>query len=196
MGRMAAGGGTNTVGSADTNRADDPSGTSAESEKLRALCEEYWLPVYRVVFQSCRSKLEAEELTQEAFARAIRIHEQTPSGAYVIQVARNLVIDRWRTRRRRPRVGQIDEDLPSEQLGPEALAEAKEQRQGILAALDALPDRYSEVLRLRLQEGLSPLQVGVLMKLSPNAVRQLQFRAIKALRMQLGISKEGTSWLS
>ena len=40
---------------------------------------------------------------------------------------------------------------------------ARDERQSLLDALDALPDRYSEVLRLRLQEGRSPMEVGVLM---------------------------------
>lgn len=166
-------------------------------EDLQALCEQYWLPVYRAVYRSCRSKGEAEELTQEVFARALASPEGgIPSGAYLVQSARNLAIDRWRAERRKPDVGALHEDLESPELGPEALTEADEQRRAVLAALDALPDRYSEVLRLRIQEGLSPFEVGKQLKMSPNAVRQLQFRAVQALRMQLGHSKEESRWQS
>ena len=42
-----------------------------------------------------------------------------------------------------------------------------EQRQAILEALDGLPDRYAEVLRLRLQEGKSADEVGVMLDISP-----------------------------
>jgi RNA polymerase sigma-70 factor, ECF subfamily len=169
----------------------------ATPKDLQALCEQYWLPVYRAVYRSCRSKSEAEELTQEVFARALASREGgLPSGAYLVQSARNLAIDRWRAEQRKPDVAALDEDLESNELGPEALTEADEQRRDILAALDALPERYSEVLRLRIQEGLSPLEVGELLKMSPNAIRQLQFRAVQALRMALGHSKEESPWQS
>jgi len=168
---------------------DNPAAT--DSADLQALCERYWLPVYRAVYRSCRSKSEAEELTQEVFARALASPEGgLRSGAYLVQSARNLTIDRWRAEQRRPGVDALNADLESNEPGPEALTEADEQRRTILAALDALPERYSEVLRLRLQEGMSPLEVGVLMKISPNAVRQLQYRAIRVLKMQLGHLKE------
>ena len=169
----------------------DPAGPV--SADVQTFCEQYWLPVYRVVYRSCRSRGEAEELTQEVFARALAAHEGgLPSGAYLIQTARNLAVDRWRADQRRPDVDALDDDMVSDAPGPEAITEADEERRAILAALDALPDRYSEVLRLRLQEGKSPREVGALMNLTPNAVRQLQFRAVQALRGKLGLMTEGS----
>jgi RNA polymerase sigma-70 factor (ECF subfamily) len=171
-----------------------PSSMPDVVENVRGLCEKYWLAVYRVVFRSCRSRVEAEELTQEAFARALASQGEIPSGAYVLQIARNLVIDRWRAEQRAPATDPLGHDLAATGPGPEALTEAKEQKQEILVALDALPDRYCEVLRLRFQECLSAAEVGILLGMRPNAVRQLQFRAVEALRTQLGLSKEEPRW--
>ena len=170
---------------------------SQPSAAIEALCAEHWLSVYRIVSRRCRSKGEAEEITQEVFVRALAAHaedvgSEPPSRAYVNQIARNLVIDRWRAEQRRPGSVTLDLDLPSQQPGPEEVTVAQDERQSLLEALDALPDRYSEVLRLRLQEGRSPMEVGVLMGLNPNAVRQLQFRAMQALRTQLSQQNEGS----
>jgi len=195
-----SGGGSVTV--------DDGVGTqegSAASEELAgtfdALCAQYWLPVYRTVYRSCQSRGEAEELTQEVFARALAARQQSStafevSGAYLIQIARNLAIDRWRAVQSAPAVRPLEWDTPSSENGPEGLIVAEQERLTLLAALDALPDRYHEVLRLRLQEEKSPTEVGALMNLTPNAVRQLQFRAVQALRAELGRLTEGSTWLT
>lgn len=170
---------------------DAPPGSA--STEVANFCMEWWLSVYRTVYRSCESKAEAEDLTQEVFSRALASTTPAkglPSGPYLIQSARNLVIDRWRADQRKPPFEPLDENWASIQPGPEALNEAQEQRQAILEAIDTLPDTYSEVLRLRLQEGKSADLVGALLGMSANAVRQTQFRAIRALQKQLGHLKE------
>ena len=203
---MTSGGGVgeqDAVGAVATGNeivyGQDLASARSSQPPIEALCADHWLSVYRIVSRRCRTKPEAEELTQEVFVRALAAHgedvgSEPISRAYLNQIARNLVIDRWRAEQRRPGsvTLDLDLDLPSEQPGPEEVTVAQDERQSLLDALDALPDRYSEVLRLRLQEGRSPMEVGVLMGLNPNAVRQLQFRAIQALRTQLGQQNEGS----
>ena len=196
VGEQGATGAVATGGETPSILNSSVSADNAQSpETIEALCAQHWLSVYRIVSRRCRSKSEAEELTQEVFLRALAAHHESggsepPSRAYLNQIARNLVVDRWRAEQRRPGLWPLDVDLSSEEPGPEEVTVAQDERRSLLAALDALPDRYSEVLRLRLQEGKSPLEVGVLMNINPNAVRQLQFRAIQALRTQLGHQSE------
>ena len=166
-----------------------------ELDALEALCQEHWLSVYRAVYRGSGSRADAEELTQEVFLRALttlhRYHESGGTfGAYLGRIARNLLIDRWRTRRGAPGIDSLDTDPVSAAPDPEAVMLAQEERQSLLAALDALPERYSDVLRLRLLEGRSAREVGELWAMTPNAIRQLQFRALEALRARLGPREE------
>jgi len=165
---------------------------SGDREALNKLCRENWLPVYRAVMRWARTPAEAEDLTQEVFLRAIRALDNyrdpgIPYRAYLLRVARNLGIDKWRARQGRPAdvVDSRLQDQPDPGPGPEATAIATDERRRLIAALDRLPDDYSDVLRLRIMLGRTAAEVGELRGLTANAVRQLQFRAIAALRKEL-----------
>jgi RNA polymerase sigma-70 factor (ECF subfamily) len=139
---------------------------------------------------------QAEDLTQEVFLRALRRlpHYVSDSGSvrpYLVTVARNLLRDRWRRERR---VGWADAELESfetGEAGPEAAAIAAEQRSELVAALGRLPALYQAVLRLRLLEGRSAAEAAEVLERSPAAVRQLQHRALVALREELADYEEG-----
>jgi RNA polymerase sigma-70 factor (ECF subfamily) len=136
------------------------------------------------------SRQEAEDVTQEVFLRALRRLPETASGwdsirPYLAIVAQNLLRDRWR---QSARVRRVDADLDSfeaPESGPEETALATEQRSLLVVSLARLPVLYQHVLRLRLLEGRSATEVGVVLGRNPEAVRQLQHRALVALRSEL-----------
>jgi RNA polymerase sigma-70 factor (ECF subfamily) len=163
---------------------------SGDSEALDQLCREHWLPVYRAVCRRARTPAEAEDLTQDVFIRAIRAlgsyrDDEASYRAYLFRIARNLVIDRWRARPASTAGYQDLPDLADPAAGPEAAAIARDERSRLLAALDRLPDSYSDVLRLRILGDRTAAEVGEIRGQSANAIRQLQFRAIAALRREL-----------
>ncbi len=154
---------------------------------LDFLCRREWRPLYRIVAASVPQKAEAEELTQEVFARAIASlpryrYDGVPFEAYLAQIARNLIRDTWR----RAQTGSVVEgDVPdqvSHDAGPEEQAEKAYLRQQLATALDRISPEYREVLRLRVLEGRSGSEVAELLGRTPDAVRQLQHRAMVALR--------------
>jgi RNA polymerase sigma-70 factor, ECF subfamily len=159
------------------------------------LCRQEWATVYRAVAGWVAGRQEAEDLTQEVFLRALRHLDgyQSASGSfrpYLIAVARNLARDRWRSQQRQARRGQdptVAEDLDE---GPEAAVLAAEQRAELIAALAQLPPDYQRVLRLRLMEGQSAAEVAAVLGRTPEAVRQLQHRALAALRAGLTSERE------
>jgi RNA polymerase sigma-70 factor, ECF subfamily len=165
---------------------------------LDELCREEWPAVYRLVAGRLASRQEAEDVTQEVFLRALRHLDAYRSGSgsfrpYLIAVARNLLRDRWRSERR---VGWADADpdsLATGERGPEAAALAAEERAALAAGLARLSPAYRSVLRLRLLEGRSAADTAALLGRSPEAVRQLQHRALVALRAALaGDEREGS----
>ncbi len=162
---------------------------------LEQLCREEWPFVYRVVAARVTGRQEAEDLTQEVFLRALRRLDgfQPSSGSfrpYLLVVAQNLLRDRWRSRLR---VAWSDADVDSLETGergPEDAAVAAEERAELIGALARLPATYQSVLRLRLIEGRSAGEVARAMKRSPEAVRQLQHRALGVLRAELDDDEE------
>jgi RNA polymerase sigma-70 factor, ECF subfamily len=157
---------------------------------LEALCLRNWRPVYRSFARYTSDPAEAEDLTQEVFVRAIRAlprfaEQGVPYTAYVLRIAANLARDRWRAGPPRAvPVGELPERADPGP-GPAGLAVQSDLRAALLQALDQLSPDHRSVLRLRILEGRSSGEVAALTNRSPAAVRQLQARALAALRVAL-----------
>jgi RNA polymerase sigma-70 factor, ECF subfamily len=163
---------------------------SGDQRALEALCRRNWRPVYRSFARYTRDPSEAEDLTQEVFLRALRALPQfadrgVPYTAYLLRIAANLARDRWRAGPARVvPVGEVPE-RPSPGRGPDGLAIDSERRAALLSALDRLGADQRAVIRLRILEGRTASEVGFLTNRSSAAVRQLQVRAVAALRAAL-----------
>ena len=163
---------------------------SGDQGALETLCRRCWRPVYRSFGRYTSDPAEAEDLTQEVFLRAIRALPQysdkgAPYLAYLLRIASNLAIDRWRAGAARVLpLGDLP-DIPASGPGPDGLAEEDERRAALLRALDKLEPQHRTVLRLRILEGRSASEVGRLTNRSAAAVRQLNVRALAALRAAL-----------
>jgi RNA polymerase sigma-70 factor (ECF subfamily) len=102
--------------------------------------------------------------------------------AWLFRIAGNLVIDHIRKSSRRPATVEIRDDHSIESATPESSALAGELTQEIANMLETLPPDQREVLLLRFAGGLNTEETAVVMDRKPNAVRQLQFRALGRLR--------------
>ncbi len=175
---------------------------SGDRDALEQLCRDNWLLVYRAVSRWASTQAEAEDLTQDVFVRAIqslasaRMEPLVPYRAYLLRIARNLAIDRWRAR---PPGTTSYHMLPERSLlqpadqtsGPEETAISRDECKRVLEAIDRLPDAYSDVLRQRILLGRTAAEVGARTGQTANAIRQLQFRAMAALRRELALSERG-----
>jgi RNA polymerase sigma-70 factor, ECF subfamily len=164
---------------------------SGDQQALDELCRRNWKPVYRSFARFTRNPAEAEDLTQEVFLRALRSLPRfedrgLPFTAYLLRIARNLARDRWRAGSARL---MVTADVPDRAVpgpGPENLAVDADRREALLTALDRLTPDHRAVLRLRILEGRTTSEVAALIHRSQPAVRQLQVRALAALRAALG----------
>ena len=167
-----------------------------DAAALEALSREEWPTVYRIVAARVASRAEAEDLTQEVFLRALRhlgdYRSETGSfRPYLVAVAHNLLRDRWRAEGRIVRSDTDPDELETRDRGPEAETLLAERRAALVAGLAQLPDLYRLVLQLRLLEQRPAAEVAALLDRSPDAVRQLQHRALVALRAELENEQEG-----
>jgi RNA polymerase sigma-70 factor (ECF subfamily) len=161
-----------------------------EKAALEELCQAEWRPVFGLIYHAVQNSAEAQDLTQEVFLRALNSLDrfqvtEAPFRAYLMTIARNLLRDRWR-RRKLPTMSLGDAfDIGSSEPGPEPLALAAIEREVLERAFSSLPEDYQTVIRLRIIEERSSPETGALMGRSPEAVRQLQRRALSALRLVL-----------
>ncbi len=130
-----------------------------------------------------------DDLIQETAVRLLSMWEtvdrRRPLWPLTVTIALNLLRDRWR-RRVLPHA-DIDgiPHLASSQPGPEQLVLADLDRAVIRAALASLPEDYQMVIRLRVLEARPSGEVAELMGRNADAIRQLQRRALIALRAAL-----------
>ena len=157
---------------------------------LEELCHREWRGVYAIAYASLANVVEAQDLTQETFLRALKslhLYRSTgaPFSAWLATIARNLVRDGWRKRRHGTVELDVAADITSGEAGPEEFAMCRDEQRRLRAVLATLPSDYQTVIRLRIFDGLSAEETAQVMGRSPAAVRQLQHRALSALRSAL-----------
>ena len=155
----------------------------ADPRRFAALYERHFERVYAFVARRARDRAEAEDLTSEVFHRALahlgRFEWRgAPFLAWLLQIARNAVADRWeRVARERGAAASAPEDAGD-------LADV--DRRAMLAQLvGRLPGDQQRVIVERFVEQKSVHEIARGLGRTEGAVRQLQFRALESLRAWL-----------
>ena len=160
-----------------------------DSEAFGAIYDRYAPLVYRYVYYRVGSVVLAEDLTSETFLRALRnlstfSWQGRDIGAWFVTIARNLVIDHFKSGRYRLEVptAQIpDADRSSSPPGPEHEVLGRLTNETLLAAVRKLPTDQQECVVLRFLQGLSLRETALVMGRNDGAVKALQYRAIRNL---------------
>lgn len=169
-----------------------------DEEAVSWLFEQYHPRVYRYALARLGMAHDAEDVAAEAFTTVVRkvaSFRWRGAGfeAWLFKIAANAVVDRHRRRARDPVELREDSGFENRAGGQEsdqALLDA-ERGSELRALLDRLPADQREVLLLRFAGELSADEVGQVMGRKPNAVRQLQFRALEGLRRRMGEEQSG-----
>lgn len=151
--------------------------------------ERYFTPVYRYIYFRVRSRHEAEDIAQTVFMKAFsaigRYQERGKEPlAYFFTIARNAVINYWRTRRTTPMsmLERLFATKASEEPEPDEVAIDAEEGAGVREALATLTEEQQEAITLRFMGERSNAEIAQLMGKSEEAVRQLHSRGLRALR--------------
>jgi RNA polymerase sigma-70 factor (sigma-E family) len=129
----------------------------------------------------------AEEVVQDSFVAMHGRWRSLRDPDLALAYLRQSVVNRSRSvlRRRVVAARHVPEAVP-DRAGADHDAVAAEQRDRVLDALRALPDRQREVVALRYYLDLSEAQIAETLGISNGAVKSHASRAAAALRTSLG----------
>jgi len=167
---------------------------AGDPEAFGSLFDVYYGPVYRYVASRVGRPSDAEDLAQLVFVKVLESlprYEQrgVPFGGWLFRLARNVVIDHVRTRREHVTLDIIVQQS-TEDDGPDKLAVLRQDMDSVAFALRRLTPEQREAIQLRFFAGLSAREAAIAMGRQEGTVRGLQFRAIAALRRELGIASD------
>jgi RNA polymerase sigma-70 factor (ECF subfamily) len=161
-----------------------------DAQAFAVIYDRYVDRVYRYVRYRTADPRDAEDLTSEVFVRALgaigRYAPRAPFYSWIYRIAHNAVVDHHRARRDQASFDEMA-DVPDGHpaADPEGHAVAIDRRERMRRAIGHLSDEQQEILVLRFIEGLSPMEVAVVVGKHASAVRDIQFRALHALRRHI-----------
>ncbi len=167
-----------------------------DPEAWTRLYEDYMPRIYRYVAARVGSQAEAEDLTGQVFMKALESGPSfrwrgAPVSAWLFRIARNQVIDYWRTNKS-GRQMPLDENLVDGNESPERAAELSSDIRQLKWAMAQLTEAQREVINLRFAGGLTTVEVARVMGKSQGAVKVMQHAALASLRKKMvGWDRDG-----
>jgi RNA polymerase sigma-70 factor (ECF subfamily) len=142
---------------------------------------------FRVAYGVLRHRQDAEDVAQEAFAKAYRsfsqLRDRDRFRAWLTRMTWRLAIDRWRSDRRRTAREQAVES--GEEPTSEEIAVSRERAQRLWEAIDALPEKLRIVVVLGAIEGHDIRAISRLLNLPEGTVKSRLYLARKGLAESL-----------
>jgi RNA polymerase sigma-70 factor (ECF subfamily) len=162
---------------------------------FRELAEEYAGVVFTYARYSLRHREDAEDITQEVLVRLWKHRDAIEPGrtrAWVMQVARNLVIDV--ARRQRARTAVFASAPPSDESvlqvaapgTPESEAERSEMRGVLEDAIAALDEPYRSIVVMREIQGLAYDEIATALHMPLGTIKVYLHRGRRRLREAVG----------
>lgn len=174
-----------------TDERSDLEGLRAlEPQAITAIHNRYFPKLYRYAAYRISDHLEAEDVASKTLMLLL---ETVASGkgprsslrGWLMGTASNLINDYFRRVYRHP-TESLKENIISDEPDPANNVEKTDRRREVRAALRQLTQEQQHVLSLRFGAGYSLNKTAGIMNKRPNAIKALQFRALAALRRQLG----------
>lgn len=160
-----------------------------DQEAFAQLYERHFDKIYRYVALRIGSQMEAEDVTQQVFLKALQSissykWRNIPFTAWLYRIAHNQVVDYLRKKTRQPTM-VLNELRTTSDTNLQQTAEHKLDMEQLILATKQLTPAQQEVVSLRFTSDLPITQVARIMGKSEGAVKALQHSAIVALRKLL-----------
>jgi RNA polymerase sigma-70 factor (ECF subfamily) len=161
-----------------------------DADAFAELYRESVQPIFRYIAHRVNDTHLAEDLTGDVFTRALEglsVYQDQgkPFIAWLYRIAHARVIDHYRRVERRPSESDVDDEpIPVEHDMDSRMIRHQAAR-ALRAAIVQLTDEQQQVVILRFFEGYRIETVAELMGKQPNAIKALQFRALRSLASRL-----------
>lgn len=169
----------------------------ADDGAFRMLMEQHMDAVYGFCVRILNNREEAEDVAQETFLKAWkyikRFDPEKKFRTWLFAIAKNTSTDYLRKRRSLPfssldredDEGSFAENIPDDELLPDALFERAGAAEEVQAALGTLSPRDRALFALRYEQELSFEEIADVLDTPANTVRSLHRRALMKLRKEL-----------
>jgi RNA polymerase sigma-70 factor (ECF subfamily) len=164
--------------------------TEGDSSAFGKLYDHYQPMIYRFALIKVGRREEAEDITHQVFLRAwqnIRTyrHRGFPFGSWLYRIARNQIIDYYRSRKDDLPLETMDIDAASFRINQPDIS-LRMDMEKVMAAIRLLKSDYQDAVIFRFVEGLSIKETSNAMHKTEGAVKLIQHRAIEELKKRLG----------
>lgn len=158
-----------------------------KKKKFKKIYDNNVESIYRFIFLKVSKREIAQDITSETFRKGWQAFKQNPDmdnpRAYLYRIARNAVIDHYRTKKQH--MSPDDMQLEDEGKDLEEIADDKYRVRKIKEAMKNLKDDYQDIIIYRYLEEMDMSEIAELMDKSEGAVRVTIHRATKALKKEL-----------
>jgi RNA polymerase sigma-70 factor (ECF subfamily) len=163
---------------------------AGDSEAFAALYHAHVQVIFRYIAYRVNDMQLAEDLTGDVFTKALEslpkyVDQGRPLRAWLYRIARARVIDHYRKVNRRAQESELDEEAQAVTMNLDDSLLRRQAAKALREAITHLTDEQQQVVILRFFEGHRIEVVAQMMGKQPNAIKALQFRAIRTLASRL-----------
>jgi RNA polymerase sigma-70 factor (ECF subfamily) len=165
-----------------------------EGEALNALCRRHYSAVFRLAYTLTQNTPEAEDCTQETFARFIRSwsrwsERDRGAGPWLTAIVRNVVMDHWQTQLKVAKANHplalMGSGEATASQSPDVEALERELMEAIEQSLQTMEPPCRELLELLFRKGMTQKQAAEAVGDSHEAVKKRYQRCLKRLQADL-----------
>ena len=155
-----------------------------EKDILKQLYQKYRKELYLYLYSLCKNESLAEDLLQETFLKALLSlpDDHTNMRAWLYLVARNLFFNYYHREKEKVPLEEAEQiqDTDAQEVLDGILKE--EKKKILYLAMNSLERRKREILLMQYFGGLSQKEIAAILKITPENVRVLSYRAKRELR--------------
>lgn len=159
---------------------------NGSDEAFATLYREHVQRIYRYIYYRTRDEQLAEDLTADVFTKVIEglpryIDKGKPFIAWLYRIAHARVVDHYRRQDRRPTATNVEDANLS--ITPDMDTDLVKSHASriLMEAISTLTVDQQQVIILRFIEGLPIEEVAQQLGKKGNAIKALQFRAVRSL---------------
>jgi RNA polymerase sigma-70 factor (ECF subfamily) len=142
--------------------------------------------LYRLAVLLLHDKEEAEDVLQDVFLKLWtqkdKLHAYNSIEAFAMSMAKNLCLDKLKSRKRKQMVDVAGMDLSSGDATPYQYSEQTDSMSNVQRLVETLPEQQKLVLHLRDVEGYTFEEIEQITSLTVNNLRVILSRARKSVR--------------